>query len=486
MRRLLLPLWFGVLCSACGFEVTGTSDSGVPPMEVTVGFRSPTSLEDEASGVTMVPVALSAPAEEAVSVRYDVTGGTAIPGVDFEATGGVLTFPAGETEAAIPITILPDGEEEQAESIDLELFSPTNARLGASRHTVTIAPDILPRIRFQTPVATTAGEDVSPTLVLALDLDALPDTTVDFVVDGTATFEADHALEGGTLQIPAGSRMLTLPVPVIDDDLDEYDETIVVRLTSSSNVVIDSALPTHTHTHTITSDDPPPSVSLTAATHTATEGSDSYVMTFQLSGPSGKQITVPYRVDQSSTATLGDDFAFDPAAQSLTFQPGEITKTVTVSFPDDNVHEGTELAVIVLDTPMNATLGATARLDLTIEDNDPEPTVSWGSPGDQQENERDMTSWSYTYNLVLAGLSSRTVTVTITPSGTATNGDDYSFPNGTQVTFAPGDQMKPLVLRVNADRQEESNETVVMTISTVINAQIGTPSARTHTIVNDD
>lgn len=489
MRRTFAVLWFGVLWTACSFEVAGSADPGTDaPTPVTVGFRAPTSTQDETSGTVMVPVVLSSPAGDEVTVRYSFTGGTASAGTDYEGTDGTLTFAPGDTEAAIPLTIREDDLEEPAETIDLELSMASNALLGASRHTVTLASDILPRIRFQTPTSRGA-ESTSTELTILLDIEAPAGGTVDYVVEGTADSGADHTLAAGTITIPPATLELTLPLPITDDALDEFDETVIVRLTSSTNVVVAAMVPEHTYT--IEDDDAEPTVALGEATKTVTEGGTSYALPVQLSAPSGKPVSVTYSVDPASTATQGTDFAFAAPDATVAFAPGETSKTVTITFPDDNVYEDPELAVIVLGSPVNAGLGVTARLDLTINDNDPVPTVSWGAPGDKSELERDSGSMDYTYNLVLGHPSTKTITVPLVLSGSANVSGtriDYAMPNGTTFTFAPGETTRPVVVRVFGDTRDEGNNTVVMTIdgNGVANAMVGMPNQRTHTILNDD
>jgi hypothetical protein len=488
MRRTFAVFWFGVLWSACNFEIQGAEPGIDGAMPVTVAFRSSMSVQDESSGTIGVPVTLSAAASDAVTVHYRFTGGTAAPGTDYEGSDGTLKFEPGDTEAAIPVTILEDDLEEPAETIELELSMPTNAVLGTAHHTVTIAANILPRIRFEVS-ASEGQESTSPELTLALDSEARDGATVDFVVEGDATPGVDHMLAAGTLTIPPGVKTLTLPLQIVDDALDEYDETVVVRLTSSTDVVV--AEDGGQHTYTIQDDDPEPTVTFSLAAVTVTEGSSGVDLNVQLSAPSEKPIKVPFSVEMNGTATLGEDFTLSPMPGELQFAPGETTKTITIGFPDDDVHEGTETAALVLGPPMNAQLGATTRFELTITDDDPEPTVAWGAPGDRTVNEGNSGTQDHTYNLVLSGPSAKTVTLQLSIGGTAkgTPGDgrDYSIPTGSMYyTFAPGTTTQPVVVRVNGDTRSEQNETVVMTISSATNATIGTPNVRTHTIQNDD
>ena len=58
---------------------------------------------------------------------------------------------------------------------------------------------------------------------------------------------------------------------------------------------------------------------------------------------------------------------------------GTLTTTIIVTVNDDSLDENDETVVVTMDTPTNATLGATSVHTATITDNDPEPTVDFDS-----------------------------------------------------------------------------------------------------------
>ena len=89
-------------------------------------------------------------------------------------------------------------------------------------------------------------------------------TTVTLTVtDGTATSPGDYSATGATLTIPAGRTSATANVYItpVNDTLDEDpDETVTVRATTTSGLVLSGPdlLPDDSFTVTIEDDDGPP------------------------------------------------------------------------------------------------------------------------------------------------------------------------------------------------------------------------------------
>ena len=70
-------------------------------------------------------------------------------------------------------------------------------------------------------------------------------------------------------------------------------------------------------------------------------------------------------------------------------------------------------------------------------------------------------------------------------TGTATNGTDYAT-IGHTVSFAEGEATATVVVNPTTDAAVEGDETVIITLVTDEDYTIGTPSAATGTITNDD
>ena len=71
--------------------------------------------------------------------------------------------------------------------------------------------------------------------------------------DGTATAGSDYTKTSGTLTIAAGSLEGTITAPILDDTLDEADETFTLTLGNAANASISEGVATGT----IVDDDEP-------------------------------------------------------------------------------------------------------------------------------------------------------------------------------------------------------------------------------------
>jgi len=97
--------------------------------------------EGNSSATILVPVILSGPMSQNVSVDYATADGTAKAGSDYQATTGTITFAPGETSKSIPITILGDTEAEQDEQFTIIFSNASGATLSTPQVTVTLTND---------------------------------------------------------------------------------------------------------------------------------------------------------------------------------------------------------------------------------------------------------------------------------------------------------------------------------------------------------
>lgn len=97
------------------------------------------------------------------------------------------------------------------------------------------------------------------------------------------------------------------------------------------------------------------------------EADGTATLTVSLNGPSTSIVTVDV-ASQDGTATVGRDYTALPLA-TLTFNPGETSKTVTVSILDDTAPEGDETVIVNLSNATNASLTKMSGT-VTIADNE--------------------------------------------------------------------------------------------------------------------
>ena len=230
---------------------------------------------------------------------------------------------------------------------------------------------------------------------------------------GTATGSGtDYTLADGTLTISAGGTSGTITIAgIIDDSLDEPDETVIVTLSSPSNATLGSD---SVHTYTINDNDSTPEVDFNLTSSSGAESVSSAGLTVDLSAASGQNVTVNYAV--SGTAT-GSGIDFTLASGSITINAGETSGTITISnIIDDSINEANETVIVTLSNPSNATLGSDDAHTYTITDNDDAPVVDFNITS---SNGAESTS-SKALTVDLSAASSQNVTVDYTVTGTAT------------------------------------------------------------------
>ncbi len=186
------------------------------------------SMEDvsvgEDAGTATFTVTLDTAGIQAVTVDYATGDGTATAGADYAATRGTLTIAAGSLEGTINVPILDDTVDEPDETFTLTLSKAVNASISEGVATGTIVDDDEPTLSIED---VSVGEDAgTATFTVTLDTVGIQAVTVDYVTtDGTAMAGSDYRATRGTLTIAAGSLEGMIAVPILDDTVDEPDET---------------------------------------------------------------------------------------------------------------------------------------------------------------------------------------------------------------------------------------------------------------------
>ncbi len=245
---------------------------------------------------------------------------------------------------------------------------------------------------------------------------------------------------------------------------------------------------------TVNDDDGAPTLSIN---NPSVEEGDSatatLTFTVRLTPRSEKVVTVAYAdAGSGSAASVTDYAAFN--AGTITFSPGDTSKTVPVTVNGDLIDEPDETVVVRLSSPTNARLtGGENTLDGTgtITDNDPTPTVSVSDAAAVTEGNVTTPDPpnNMTFRVQLSAASGQTVTVPYTLGGTAITGTDYTEPSSRSVTITPGQTQTDITVPVKGDEIDEENETVTVTLGTPTNATVSTAEGAgtaTGTITDDD
>ncbi len=225
-----------------------------------------------------------------------------------------------------------------------------------------------------------------------------------------------------------------------------------------------------------------PTISIADAT--VTEGNSGTVnatFTISLDKTSPKTITLDYATSDNTATTADSDYT-TVSTTTLTFNPSETSHDVTVAVNGDTRDEDNETFFVDGTNPTNASF-ADNQGEGTITDDDDAPTVAFTST---TSNGAESTS-SADITVELSTATSRTVTVDYALTGTATgSGTDYTLADGT-ITFAADDVSETVTIgSIVDDAILETDETVILTLSSPTNATLGTNTIHTYTITNND
>ena len=409
---------------------------------------------NETAGNREFTVTLSAASGLAVTVNYATSNGTATAGADYTAISATtLTFSPGQTTKTFNVAVLADSLDEANETATLTLSGVSStATISDATATLTITDDdATPSLSIND--VTDDDEDAdNSTFTVTLSAASGLAVTVNYVTsNGTATAGAARQGEHPSRKLGSGATSATFTVAVINDLIDEANETVIVTLSSASNATISDA----TGTLTITNDDATPSVDFNATSSSGAESASSKALTVDLSAASGRDVTVAYAITGTATGS-GTDFTL--ANGTLTISAGDTSGTITIaSIINDTLDEANETVIVTLSSPGNATLGSDKTHTYTINDNDATPSLSIN---DVSGNE---TAGNREFTVTLSAASGLAVTVNYaTSNGTATAGADYTAISATTLTFSPGQTTKTFNVAVLADSLDEANETATL------------------------
>ncbi len=228
-------------------------------------------------------------------------------------------------------------------------------------------------------------------------------------------------------------------------------------------------------------DVPAVTITLAVAPASVTEnGTPNLVYTFTRTGSTTNTLTVNYAI--TGTATNGTDYV--TIGTSVTFAANSATATVTVNPTADTTIELDETAILTLVSGTGYTIGTTTPITGTITNEDLPSITLAVSPANVIEN----AATNLVYTFTRTGPIANTLTVTYGITGTADSSDYTGATPGTgkTITFAANSATVTLTLDPTADTTVEPDETVILNLASGTGYTIGTTTAITGTITNDD
>ncbi len=305
--------------------------------------------------VTLTPKAIGV-----VSVAFATVAGTATAGSDYTHTSGTLTWNNGESVKTISVPVIGDSNDEGDETFSVLLSNAAHADIidgqGAG---LILDDDGLSSVSVNSQ-AVLEGNGGTTDLMFTVTLSpaSTQQATVSYATaNGSATAGLDYDAGSGVLVFSPGQTAKTVTVKVRGDTIDEgASETFSLALSNPQG----ATLVGDTGTGTITDDDV--AMLRLAGQPSITEGDAGLkpiAFEVTLSLPASFLVTVDYHTG----AAVGEghatpDVDFISASGTLSFQSGQISKTITVNVIGDTAPEKDEAFFMVITNGTVATSGS--------------------------------------------------------------------------------------------------------------------------------
>lgn len=196
-------------------------------------------------------------------------------------------------------------------------------------------------------------------LTLSLSKASEESITIDLSTTAETASADEFSLGASSVTFTAGETSKTVTVNIVDDSIDEQDETFLVSAQANSAVTLGDG----EATVTIVDDDPS---ALSADAINIVEGSNG-TLQFYLSTATSTDASVSYTTAASGTATAGVDYPTQSG--TVNFTAGDSTADLTVETSGDSLNEGNETFSILLSNANGITLDTT-EITVTILDDD--------------------------------------------------------------------------------------------------------------------
>ncbi|MGI9106042.1 MAG: Calx-beta domain-containing protein, partial [Pyrinomonadaceae bacterium] len=212
-------------------------------------------------------------------------------------------------------------------------------------------------------------------------------------------------------------------------------------------------------------------------------GTTNAVFNVNLSATSTQTITVNFATRNNSATAPAD---YTATSGTLTFAPGERSKTITVPVAADCVAEGTESFFVELTNPVNATISDGFAIGTIQTDDNRSLSIADLSFVEGEGGGTTNAVFTVTLNAINP-ISAECGPVTVnfaTRNNSATAPADYTATSGT-LTFNVGETTQTITVPVAADCIAEGTESFFVELSSAANATISDGFA-IGTIQTDD
>jgi probable HAF family extracellular repeat protein len=208
-------------------------------------------------------------------------------------------------------------------------------------------------------------------------------------------------------------------------------------------------------------------------------GTRAAAFTVTLSAASSQQVAVTYAT-ANGTATAGSDYV--GTTGTLTFAPGDTSKTIPVLVNGDRLPEPNETFFVNLSSPTNAIIADGQGVGTILDD---EPRISISDVAKKEGKKGQTTLFTFTVSLSAAYDQPVTMSFKTTDGTAMTSDNDFVAKTGT-ITFNAGETTKTITIKLIGDSKRESDETFYLDLFGNSSNSLFTKSRGIGTILNDD
>lgn len=191
--------------------------------------------------------------------------------------------------------------------------------------------------------------------------------------DDTAIDGVDYVGQSGRLVFAAGETSATVTIPILEDLLVEGDKTFNIAIGEAEGAEL--GVP-RTAVITIEDNDvsSAPGINFSQSTFLIDENAGEATITITREGKTDDEATVNFATTDDYAKADSIEYAdYLATSKTVTFAPGETSKTVSVPILDDDLPETDETLKLGLSNPTGTNLGIQSSATLSIVDNDEVP-----------------------------------------------------------------------------------------------------------------
>jgi hypothetical protein len=405
--------------------------NNVDPAPVLQMNRSAYTVNENAGTVT-INVTISGARTVPVYVDYATADGTALAGTHYTATSGTLTFAPGDVYHTFTVPVTNIAGYNPGTAFTVTLSNARNATFGTATATVNIANvDPIPTLQFSSATYNIDEDDGFVTLTVSRTGSMPYPLYIDYATsDGNATAGLNYTERHGTLVFQPSDTIQTILVPVSNVFGYNYNTYFTVTLSNPVNATIGAAGTTRVYINNV---DVPPLLNFNVTSIDVNENTGFATLNVTVTGTTSMNTAVEYYT-WGGSAVPGSDYT--ATSGTISFTPADSYKTFTVPIASKAGYEADRTFWVSLRNPVNASIGGSGNVLVTIKNVDPQPITAQYNAASYTIKE-NATSIGVTIVLSAAPVAPVTVSYT-TKDGTARAGHEYTGRSGSY-TFGIGE-----------------------------------------------